>query len=680
MYKPRRTSEFHDEIREDGGFAKTRQTRSTLRTSSTPMNKAGMLSQWQLQTNSRATYGQERGTPMRTGPPITTAKRSALSLSVTPLRAHQASSVERAGPLHSDKKWVQEQTQIISEQLNEMMHIKPIAGFSTDFFSRGAASLRQMTKKQFVGIVNYFLQFIWPNRKIVDDTKHVEDITSALAKLNYPYQVNKSWLITPTTQSSFGHVIVLFDFLKDFVPELTTEHEAEFPFMETNEHPSYLQNTQDSVMLSTTAGSTVQLDEEINSLLFSKSAECFALWDDNKSDEYALLKRKISDQIVQRICGLPDTDTLDADCAKLIEQLQVLDKQLQVPNNLQAELHSARTREQQLQHELQTLHGKIKSYKAQIKELNARAAQNANNIKTLHQNLKQVKRHIETQKYTVEQVEQLQVQLVDLKNKTQFHVRQLNDLGKHSDKQQVRLSRVKKELLDHVEKYNKQAQNIALDSDIDKTIELKQLVLMLSFPPQLESIQDCRQRLTKLSALLKQHNLQLKERLRQLELYYNERMSNNEQLEARLTSSKALLKTQEQQLAELQQMRKAKASKWQQYLQQLNDRKAQQATSIIKLQQQNDELTRQLESLKKNNLGIVSAGELRQQEQLKAKDKYIKEQTALLSEIEDKAQQLRMAMEQNEKLLNKAEELLDSIQLTPYKDQLADMFNKKKES
>lgn len=135
----------------------------------------------------------------------------------TPLRHRQASSAERLVALHKDKKWVQEQAQSIAEYLDKMMRFHPLPGLSSDFFSRGAASIRQMTMKQFVTIVNFFLQSIFGNRVNVGNN-HVEEITSALHKLKYPYQVNKSWLVTPTTQHSFGHVMVMLDFLKDIVP------------------------------------------------------------------------------------------------------------------------------------------------------------------------------------------------------------------------------------------------------------------------------------------------------------------------------------------------------------------------------------------------------------------------------------------------------------------------------
>jgi len=112
-------------------------------------------------------------------------------MGVTPKRGHRLvpSTAERAVPLHTDKKWVAERSHQILEYLHAVQDSEAPTGFISDLFSR-PGGLRHMTIKQFVAILNYLFQHIWRNRVTVGQN-YVEDITSSMQKLQYPYQVKR---------------------------------------------------------------------------------------------------------------------------------------------------------------------------------------------------------------------------------------------------------------------------------------------------------------------------------------------------------------------------------------------------------------------------------------------------------------------------------------------------------
>lgn len=124
--------------------------------------------------------------------PLNLERDRASQMGVTPKRGHRfvPSTAERAIAPHSDKKWVAERAQQILEYLHGIQNSEAPTGLIADLFSR-PGGLRHMTIKQFVSILNFMFHHIWRNRVTVGQN-HVEDITSAMQKLQYPYQVSNS--------------------------------------------------------------------------------------------------------------------------------------------------------------------------------------------------------------------------------------------------------------------------------------------------------------------------------------------------------------------------------------------------------------------------------------------------------------------------------------------------------
>lgn len=587
--------------------------------------------------------------------------------SVTPMRHRQASSAERIVALHKDKKWVQEQSQLIAEYLDEIMQFRPLQGFSKEFFSRGAAAMRQITSKQFVTVVNSFLQSVFGSRFNVGNN-YIDDITNALHKLKYPYQVSKSWLMTPMTQSSFGHVIVMLDFLKDIAPPLpdqSSHHQdsEDFPFMETMEQPSYMHTTNDSMALSNTQvnQNRAAINEETSHWLFLSAAESFGVWDTQNWDEYNVLKSKVSDKITQSLCDMPSVQSLESDFVRLEKEAKQLEELLQQPTDMQhVQLQQLTLQEQQMTDELHRLKTNTEEHIEKIKNLSASSTQNAKSRKLLAKELQQLQREVKAQKCTPEQFQQMKVLLSEQLNALQFHKRQMQDFKEHGNHEQVRLSRAKKELLDRVEKFNMHAR------DIDK----EQLDLVLPLPPRQSDIQDRTKRLGKLAKVLEKRSQQNEERCMQLHQIETELAIQNGKLKADINSLNAQIQQCEQQMTKLSRQFKDTAAQRSQHLHELIAHNAEVRAALEQLQRNHEALVQRFQAKRQQNDDILSEAERKQQERLRAQKVFVEEYKKQLAQGEAKVKEFKESIASNSEKLAQLKLQLEALTLPSIEDEI----------
>lgn len=583
------------------------------------------------------------------------------------MRHRQASSAERIVALHKDKKWVQEQSQLIAEYLDEIMQFRPLQGFSKEFFSRGAAAMRQITSKQFVTVVNSFLQSVFGSRFNVGNN-YIEDITNALHKLKYPYQVSKSWLMTPMTQSSFGHVIVMLDFLKDIAPPLpdqSSHHQdaEDFPFMETMEQPSYMHTTNDSIALSNTQvnQNRAAINEETSHWLFLSAAESFGVWDTQNWDEYNVLKSKVSDKITQSLCDMPSVQSLESDFVRLEKEAKQLEELLQQPTDMQhVQLQQLTLQEQQMADELHRMKTNTEEHIEKIKNLSASSTQNAKSRKLLAKELQQLQREVKAQKCTPEQFQQMKVLLSEQLNALQFHKRQMQDFKEHGNHEQVRLSRAKKELLDRVEKFNMHAR------DIDK----EQLDLVLPLPPRQSDIQDRTKRLGKLAKVLEKRSQQNEERCMQLHQIETELAIQNGKLKADINSLNAQIQQCEQQMTKLSRQFKDTAAQRSQHLHELIAHNAELRAALEQLQRNHEALVQRFQAKRQQNDDILSEAERKQQERLRAQKVFVEEYKKQLAQGEAKVKEFKESIASNSEKIAQLKLQLEALTLPSIEDEI----------
>lgn len=92
--------------------------------------------------------------------------------------------------------------------------IRNVRELPNDFVSKGG--LKSMTVREFIVIINYIVKQINPKANFT--TNYSDELHKFLMQMDYPYSVNKSWFKTPNAPHSFNHIVVMLDFLLDYMP------------------------------------------------------------------------------------------------------------------------------------------------------------------------------------------------------------------------------------------------------------------------------------------------------------------------------------------------------------------------------------------------------------------------------------------------------------------------------
>lgn len=117
-------------------------------------------------------------------------------------------SDRKRAPPTEDKKLLQSYINRITE------YVKHVRELGKDFISKGG--LRSMSAREFVIIINYIIKLIVPKAQFTSN--YSDELFQYLTKLEYPYSVNKSWFKTPNAPHSFNHIVIMLNFLLDFLP------------------------------------------------------------------------------------------------------------------------------------------------------------------------------------------------------------------------------------------------------------------------------------------------------------------------------------------------------------------------------------------------------------------------------------------------------------------------------
>ncbi|XP_004527429.1 kinetochore and Eb1-associated basic protein [Ceratitis capitata] len=522
MQHPRRTSEFHDDI----GTATKRNSRSTqsrpsriARPHSMERQNAGLPSsaprgsrttpQKSLQVNgvtdAPGTANKYSSRTSRIARP-SSMERQTLGLQSSALRGTRTTpqktptsnskitrvlfTAEKQRNAHNDKRWVQERAQQISEYLRETAKPGAVHGLPSEFFARSGC-LRQMSTKQFVAIVNHFLHFIWGTRFTVG-SNYVDDIINIMQKLQYPHQINKSWLKTPNTTHSFGFVIELFDFFMDFVPPKNEEEaiEMEFEFQD----PEHL--NQNSLMQESP-------DAEFTALVLQNSEEGFKLWDKQLEDELFNLQQQTCDVLIYKRCGIQDVTSLDAHLDELRNELSDVRKKRPHISEEDEERclrfkNELRETRQQLDIAQETLEVTTKK----LSELQTERQECKSDFMQMLEKVEEIKSSLAKQTISSEQRDTYIQELEQRKYTLQCMERTLRDVEGRQHHQQVLVSRHKKQLTDQISKYNDHIRAISCTK-----LACDAGALQLPLHPQIEDVNECLKLLEKTRAA-KQHKQQ----------------------------------------------------------------------------------------------------------------------------------------------------------------------------
>lgn len=602
--------------------------------------------------------------------PMNLERDRASQMGITPMRNHRGprpTSVERPVALHSDKSWVSERAQQILEYLSNMQGALQCLG--AEFFAR-PGGLRKMTFKQFLGILNFFFQNVWRN-KVTVGSNPVEEITAALQKLHYPHQVSKSWLSTPATQHSFGHVIVLLDFLMDFAPPLDSMDSEQFPFMETAEQPSsYLHSIAEMTAMSTThALQAVQLDEDLNALLFEKSAECNPLWNEERAEEELLLQARVCDMVISRRSDFPSRQALDTEIANLKSQISKLDEQLHQAGEEKKvqQLQKLNQEREQLNQQVLACQEEIAKQEDAKNTMLAKGKELQKEIQQLTNSEQRLRNSIANQKYTIQQVKSLQMRQADLSNESQVYERQVKDLCSRESNQQVMLSRAKKKLLDTVESFNSHVRHFS-DSVAAQLVRNQKWDLLLPLQPGgKEDILVRARVLEEFSAIVQQqrqlkekHRLELEKEINKIQLKCGSCKQEITNLVSRLRVLKQALQNVEGTYTTRREMRR-------QHQEQLDEEQFRLLDSLQKMQLSEQQLIVKLEVRKQRNEELLTSAEAYQDQLLTERHAYLDDYEKKLAAAQEELDEFNASIEQAAIILEAKTKLLENSKPASFK-------------
>ncbi|XP_013108434.2 putative leucine-rich repeat-containing protein DDB_G0290503 [Stomoxys calcitrans] len=483
MQRPRRTSEFHEDpngvkrqsrpqqrsIAPSPATASkflTRQSRIAVPTRPPSADRAGPAGSQAFQTSIRSGISTPHSVKPTTSRVLFTNEK------------HRGGNSGAGGPLHNDKKWVQEQTQRITEYL---MNQSTIGGLSTDFLQKG---LRQMSIKHFVAIVNFFLNHIWGKRFVVG-SNHVEDIMQILQKLQYPHPVSKSWLKTPNTQHSFGNVIVLLDYLMEFVPpysdaDVEPQSIEHFELQEPHEQMNGSRISEDLIQIP---------DLEFQRELLLNTEEGFMLWDTQMEEEFTALQQETCNLLIKKMCNFPDVAAIRAEVEKLNKKLKSLqDFRPKEDKDLQ-KLHEKLVEEFKfLSEDLLLIKEEHQNINRQQRQLSREKMEVSGEVAAMEQEVATLQDKINRQLCTVEQRNQLMAEHNHLEQLLAVENRTLRDLESRNHNQQIVYARVIKKLTDDVESLNAFMREIAF-SDVPEVQKIPTEKLQLPLKPEEQHLQ-----------------------------------------------------------------------------------------------------------------------------------------------------------------------------------------------
>lgn len=117
-------------------------------------------------------------------------------------------SEKKSAPPTEDKKWLQGCITRVTDQ------VKTIRDLGNDFVAKGG--LKSMSSKDFVVIINHIGKQINPKANF--NSNYSDELHKFLMQIEYPYSVNKSWFKTPNAPHSFNHIVIMLDYLLDYLP------------------------------------------------------------------------------------------------------------------------------------------------------------------------------------------------------------------------------------------------------------------------------------------------------------------------------------------------------------------------------------------------------------------------------------------------------------------------------
>uniref|UniRef100_A0A336KMM2 Kinetochore protein NDC80 n=1 Tax=Culicoides sonorensis TaxID=179676 RepID=A0A336KMM2_CULSO len=385
-------------------------------------------------------------------PPVSTAKK-VRSLSQTPLQFQTPTTPGNLTPLSNsylqsaDKRGPIEDKLFIHQEAARITNFAichNLPGFGKD------TKLRDVTCKQFTGLVEYMLEALMGNRQPLSG---IDNIVKALHTLDYPYTINKSWLKTPTAGHVFNHVVLMLGWLLNLVdpplmPGGETElddfecinnlvHDAEFPTIIYQKH------------------------------FMTKARNGFKLWDLQKDDEFSALNQELVDLYISQTTHgtIKNLKQLDNEIVALETELKKL-QTVPEPSSELTEHHD------QLEKELRDLKRALEGKQQIIQQLKQTLATDKsiyeNEKKILKQREAEIERlrsQIQTQSMSKDDLKQLIQENHILRQTIETEMKNIEKIEDENSSAPIEISRLVKTKVQKVNELNQKLFKLAKEFD-----------------------------------------------------------------------------------------------------------------------------------------------------------------------------------------------------------------------
>lgn len=149
---------------------------------------------------------------------------------------------------------------------------------------RLTGSLKTMTSKQFIEIIDYFGTFITGKPIVNRPNEHETDILAFMRSVKYPYTVTKSALKTPTAMHSYPECVAFLAWMSEFANTAGAQTDA------------------DSVLKAANTKIIAQDDRfpniEYTKYVADEVRKGFSLWNNQKDNEFEAQKDELADNLI----------------------------------------------------------------------------------------------------------------------------------------------------------------------------------------------------------------------------------------------------------------------------------------------------------------------------------------------------------------------------------------------
>ncbi|CAG9799930.1 unnamed protein product [Chironomus riparius] len=390
---PRRTSEFQPSSTK----RPARNSRITSSVSRPSTTAAAFNSRISAAASSNVrpstSYPRVSATPMRT--PAKTPNRSGSRDRMTVVQM----TAEKEKAPTEDRDFIYTKSQQVLEELSKQDRFNELV----------QKGLKSMTLKNFISILEYFLEPICGSVPKDFQTNYIDFSHNLLIQLEYPFSNNKSSLKTPNAPHCLNNIIILLGWLADF----SRIDEEAINYKITDELP----------------------DIESMKVFMEQTSEAYKLFNDER--DYSDIEKKIKETFLE-MRGIIGSD-VESEKERLQFEIGQLQKESK-PLSLLKDFNEKKKQSTELDQKIATHNNNIGDHNRTITNLKSNLALKQQALDHVQKELKTLNNQIKTQLMTLEKRQQILVEITHLKSALMSKRNAVMELTEASSENEIALS------------------------------------------------------------------------------------------------------------------------------------------------------------------------------------------------------------------------------------------------